>query len=404
MNVLLVTYHFRPEKTVGADRPNSIFDYAPENNIHVDVLTAAVGASRTEDESAVVRLPSSASWFKPPYSLRKIIDKSVTKLLEPFFFNIDRYWVRHIQQYTKYALKPGMYDAVYAVYPQVHAIEAALWIKKRLGLPLIIDFTDCIGQYPIEKLNSIQKRTRRVYERKLLSQCSSVITIAEGYKNYFETISPTPAHLIYNGYDENDFKDIPARFRKRVRKGKTVKIVHFGSINFSRRRDVWPLFEAIAALKTNDLISSGLQIDFIGRYTREEHYIVKKLEIESNVSFLPYMQKRKGFELISKEYDYLLFYGVQNESATVCSKLLEYLRLYKPILGICRGNEAEKIIREARAGETADFSSADIEALFLKAIQGNIFYEPNNSYISSFNRQSQAQEIFSLIRSCVNTK
>lgn len=400
MNLLLVTYHFKPEKTVGADRPNSLYTYASENDIHIDVITASPAS---QVENGVYRIAGSSGWYRPPISLKKIIGKAVTKMVEPFYFNTDWYWVMRVKQFTKRKLCTGMYDAVYVIYPHVHALEAAWFISSYLNVPLISDFTDCIGYYPLELPNIIQKGTRFRFERRVLEKSAAAITIATEYKQYFESISPTPAYLVYNGYDEHDFEGISSRKAASGEKRNSTKFVHFGSINASRKRNVKPLFDAIARLKSSK--SHPLfMVDFIGNYTPDERRLVDTLNIQDVVSFIPYMDKKAGLQLITREYDFLLFYGVPNQSSTVCSKLLEYLRLYKPIIGVCKGNEAEHIIKRAGAGEIADFSAAEIEHLFQKALKHEIFYSPDHDYIRHFNRKSQAREIFSIVKSCVKAE
>lgn len=110
------------------------------------------------------------------------------------------------------------------------------------------------------------------------------------------------------------------------------------------------------------------------------------------------MDKGEGFSFINEQADYLLFYGVPNETTIISSKLPEYIRLNKPIIGICKGNEAELIIQKTGTGEVCDFDESAIEPLLMKMLNNEIYYQPDHLAISKFNRKFQAEEIASIIK------
>jgi hypothetical protein len=110
------------------------------------------------------------------------------------------------------------------------------------------------------------------------------------------------------------------------------------------------------------------------------------------------MGKKEGFSFITRQADYLLFYGVPGKTTIISSKIPEYIRLNKPIIGICKGNEAETIIQKTGTGEVCDFDESSIESLLMKMLNGEIHYQPDHIEISKFDRKFQAKEIAGIIR------
>jgi len=121
------------------------------------------------------------------------------------------------------------------------------------------------------------------------------------------------------------------------------------------------------------------------------------------ISFLPQMNKKEGFSFIEKQADYLLFYGVPNQTTIISSKLPEYIKLAKPIIGICKGNEAEIIIKKTGTGEVCDFDEKSIEKLLMKVVKDEIFFKPQIAEIQKFNRKHQSKEIAQIIRNVINS-
>jgi len=75
--------------------------------------------------------------------------------------------------------------------------------------------------------------------------------------------------------------------------------------------------------------------------------------------------------------------------------------LHKPVIGICKGNEAELIIKKTGTGEVCDFDEKSIELLLIKMLNDEIHYQPDHLEISKFNRKHQAKEIAGIIKRCL---
>jgi glycosyltransferase involved in cell wall biosynthesis len=399
MRILLITYFFKPVQNVCADRPNSLFKYSHNSGVTIDVITTGSPLPGDEDEN-IIRLENIDGWNKRPFSLKKMAAKILTKIVAPFFFNIDFFWYSHVVAKCKKLISNRHYDAIYAVFPHITDIIIGLRLSKKYNIPLFTDFTDCIGLDPLfPPTHFIQKKFQLSFEKTALHKSMGVFTIAEAYERYYrECLHKAAAWNVYNGFDPDDYKGLATKENN----NRKVVVVLFGNICASRERDVTPLFSAIAKLKSDRAVSANdIEFLFIGRHTESERNAMKKSQVDDIVRFVDFMDKRDGFKFITESCDYLLHYGVDGASSSVCSKLLEYLRLNKPILGICKGNEAEGIINRAGAGEVASFSTESISLLLQHALDRKIHYNPDYNYIESFSRESQARFIFERIKECL---
>ncbi len=159
------------------------------------------------------------------------------------------------------------------------------------------------------------------------------------------------------------------------------------------------MFRSLKKLKNRRIIDeNNFCLLFIGNISNHEKKEIAGYDLNEIINFFPHMDKREGFSFITKQADYLLFYGVPNETTIISSKLTEYMKLNKPIIGICKGNEAELIIQKTGTGEVCDFDESSIESLLIKMLNNEIHYEPDQQVISKFNRRYQAKQISGIIK------
>jgi len=136
----------------------------------------------------------------------------------------------------------------------------------------------------------------------------------------------------------------------------------------------------------------------IGRYSEEEKKKILNYNVENSIIFKDLMPKKEGLAFVKSNFDYVLFYGSPNETTVISSKLLEYLYLGLPIIGICKGNEASDIIEQTGTGEVCDFDVDSIKNILQKALKREIAYNPKQNEIAKFDREYQAKQIADIIK------
>ncbi len=400
MKILLITQHFPPEKSGGTGRPFSLYKYLPEHGVEPVVLTMD-SYGKMGVEADVYRARSIMSWKgkKPLFynSLRSI------KVLNAIIPTMDLIWERSAAGKAQGIFSSHRIGLVYATYPSMSAIRLGLKISKKFNIPLITEFRDGLIYEPLFRFNPLSLLWTTRFERRLIAASSAVITIGNELSRYFaEHYGLKNVHTVHNGYDRNDFTLMAAPGRE---KNCVFRVAHFGSLKTSRARKSSYLFDAIARLKKNDNISSErFELSFFGNFLESEKKLIADLGIEDLVKFHAPVSKKEGFRLLQSDFDALLFVGAEGSKTIVSSKLPEYLYLGKPIIGVCKGNEAARIIERSGTGEVCDFDVASIYCLLKKALSGEINFAPVEAEIKKFDRAGQAARISGIIKEVVAGK
>ena len=181
---------------------------------------------------------------------------------------------------------------------------------------------------------------------------------------------------------------------------KKIKILHLGSISNSKKRSIEVLFNVLRDLVLDKKINPNeFELTLLGNLTKEESNIIKSLNISSIVTLHAPLPKKEALKFAST-FDYFLFFGVPGQKSYISSKLFDYIKLKKPIIGICRGNEAELIIINNSLGNVYGFSYKDINRAFLDVIDKKIFFDPCDSKILNFSREVQTKKLLDYIYQC----
>lgn len=400
-NVLLVSYHFPPEISGGVGRPYSLYKYLPRYGCRPIVITTSC-YGQTSEEKNIHRFDALANWPNSGSTAKKFILKTGLHIARRagFVELKDVYWQNNVMNKIDKLFMAQQIQVVYATFPAIDSLRIGLSLTMRYNIPLIAEFRDGLAYEPLIVLPRLNKSRLKTFESRVIKASSSVITIGENLSHYFSVhYSGIPIHTVHNGFDPADFQHLsgvtPAQAFKKT-------IFYFGSFNLSRRTNVIPLFKALQRLKKETLLScSNCELCLVGRYTRHEQYLIKYYHLEDIVRIYPIIEKSAGFSWMTKDASYLLFYGVDGQKTIISSKLLEYLNLGKPIIGICRGNEAEKIIIKTKTGEVCDFHEDSIYILLKKCLTDGIMYEPQKAEINKFNRVYQTKKISEIITDIV---
>ena len=182
----------------------------------------------------------------------------------------------------------------------------------------------------------------------------------------------------YNGYDESDYLNI----RNINYKCNENSFIHLGSIKNSKNREIDLLIEAIKFVSNPKTKSQKVTFTFLGDLTKEEIAKINNCGLNNYIKVRKPRSKKLALEEAAK-YKFSLFYGVPEQKSYISSKLFDYIRLRKPILGICIGNESEEILSKVKncvvTGFDADLISKKIEEIIKRP------YILNNEY-SNYDR------------------
>jgi len=400
INVLIITGHFPPQQGAGANRPYSLFKYFKHHNINPFVITKKFNNTLV-NEGNIYFAQSDINWRGNKSVIFSILVRAFSFLKFKFIdIYTDRLWLKSALKEAKIIINKEKIELIYVTFPGPEALLLGVKLSKLTHIPLISEFRDGLL---FESLYRNQTMLQRWHicslEKRVVQASAAIITIGNTLTTYFKNeYHLSTAYTVFNGFDEDDFIGLKPNFK--INQNHTHKIIyHFGNLNSSRSTDRSGFFEAICYLKQHEIIdSNSVSIIFIGNFTKYEYDLAIKFDVEDIVKFKPSMPKLEGIKQMLSNGSALLFYGVKGEKSIISSKLPEYINMNLPILAICKGNEAESIIRTTNTGLVSDFDLMSIVAMFTNFIQKGYDYKPDKEVISTFNRKYQTAEVAQIIK------
>lgn len=382
--VLLITDHYPPEQSGAVARTRALHIYLSKKfNVVVFTLNN-YGEVPGEDKNSVFRFEGSIFWQKK-ITLKKLIIKLLGKVYECFYASRDFIFERNILKSSM--LKRINPDLIYGTYPGLSSWILAIKLSKKYQAKLVLEYRDGFSFEPIEKQNFLSKILKRRMEKRFLRNTDLAVTIGDSLTADLEgIIKSSKIKTIYNGSEKEYFQDLNYNATQK-QKGNQVHIIHFGSILKSKDRDISCL---IKFLKNYTFSGKRIIFEFIGNLNYKEQMLFSSIENKNlEIRIKKPIPKLEGFQYILDNADFLFLYGDPGQKTFISSKLFEYLFLAKPILAICLGNDAEKIIKKANAGLVADFHENSISEIFNKALSHNFIFSPNKAFITDFQRKNQ---------------
>jgi glycosyltransferase involved in cell wall biosynthesis len=368
--LLFISYAFPPTGGGGVQRSAKFTKYLPEYGWQSTVLTAANPSVPVQDQDLQDDLNRStkilrARTLEPSYAMKKsLVDSgqrrsgpSIRSLLRRVAMQVLQpdpqvLWNPAAMRMARQTLLQTPHDAIYATGPPFSSFLLGRALKRRFGLPLILDFRDewlLVSQY----LESYQigplayHRQRRMMTR-VLKAADAVVATTRASATEIENhcrdhgISP-PVTCIYNGYDEDDVANIgpPSTDSQRFR------IVYTGTL--WKLTDVSPLVSALEHL-SSIAPSAARQIECVlaGRRTSEQDVHLQRLRATPvNVEQHDYLPHRSALSLAASAQALVMLLADQpGAERVVPAKLFEYLALQKPILAICPHGETANLLRQ----------------------------------------------------------
>ncbi|PRR79404.1 hypothetical protein CLLI_08840 [Clostridium liquoris] len=236
------------------------------------------------------------------------------------------------------------------------------FLKDRFNKPWVCDFRDEWTNNPYVNFDKsgIVYNIMRNMEINILNRCNMIITTTPLAKeNYINdlNIPESKVIVITNGYDEEDFKNIPIDAGKRDK----FRIMHNGLLYMIRTPETF--FQAIRMLLDNKRIDKD-KIEVIFSYTENKDKWLKYLRennMESIVKFNDYMSHNESIKLSMNSDMLLLIVGSGEKNKGVYTgKVFEYLRMGKPILALSpKQSVVEKLLNETNCGMNFEFEDVN---------------------------------------------
>ena len=338
--VLMVAHHYPPDgSSSGVLRPLKFSKYLPQNGWAPHILTLREALYPVRDPGLLRDIPSEATVHRT-LALDSARHLAVRGRYLALFAIPDRFvsWVLFGAARGLSVIRKTGIHAIYSTSPPptAHLIGAVL--RAFTGVPWIADFRDPWiedGIYP--RPGTLRYRVEAAMEGMVVRTSNSVLVTTPYFRTEllarYPELPGQKVRVIYNGYDEADFQDLPI-----VGKGARFEIIHAGLVT-PEFRDPFPFMRAVAALiSSGDLPREGLQITFLGGgpyvVSADFSHKVKGLDLQSVVQVDDRVPHRQALQRLGQASALLLLQASDDTRSLIPAKSFEYLRIGRPILAL----------------------------------------------------------------------
>lgn len=391
--VLFVCYQFPPVGGAGVQRPTKFVKYLRRFGWEATVLMPSNPSVPVFDESLLAELPDDqlivkAPTWEPDYrlksqvtgtpaasragirqSVRRLLRRAAGTILQP---DPQMLWIPQAYRAGCRLLKELRHDAIFATAPPYSDFVLGALLKRKTGLPLILDYRDewDLSSKYLEnsQRDAVSQFAQERMQRWVLRHADAVVATTAASTHRLEerlvaARGTAVTACIYNGFDEADFPAAAGSDdRTRPASGGKFRLVYAGTLwNLT---SVAPLAAAISQLRdiAPDLLKR-LELVFVGRKLPAQRELLREIASAGcAVIDEEYCEHHRIPELLrSADGLCLLLSEAPGAERVVPAKLFEYLAAGKPILGICPAGETADLLNQSQPG--AHFVPADVSGI-----------------------------------------
>lgn len=408
MRLLLISYFFPPDKSVGGLRAASLTKYLPDSGIEVVLLTSQTDLEETKGilEQFNVKELFTAKKSKLRYWGYKTKILALLELLnlDKLFVFPDIYfpWIRRAVKEGRKAIRQTDPDCILVTAPPFSSFIVANKLSLEFNLPLLLDYRDPWSGNPTIKypLEIVHKRHIKM-EKRIIKRADLVVTVSEDYAEVISSNIDFPLEkigIIYNGYT-SVFKD-----KKNVQKTKKLKIFYSGSIHSIYKKTFDSFLYALNALiSEKNLTPEDICFSYAGDTSRKTIY--RKLEQFNMVPFfedLGYLLGDEYYEQLQEANLHLVFNPEIVKYALV-TKIYDYMQVDSHFLIIGKEGAIVKICKEVKqqytlvADEKPENVTKMLMTLYTKWKDNKLTYGAQKALVANYSREKQAKRYANLI-------
>jgi len=382
--ILMVAYYFPPVAGGGVQRSLKFSKYLPEFGWKPYILTAKEpydyygDDSLTKDIHPDLTVCRSAS-IEPMKIIRKWLQKKIVvesqnreirkvhggvkkpdwllKLKESIFIPDGEIgWLPFAVLKGWAVIRKNDIHLIYSTSCPYTSHLIALILQKVCRIPWVADFRDPWSKVQRKNVPSWRRIIDEWLECRVLFRADRVIANIEPTVRDFQKVYPSMKyHVITNGYDESDFKNINSG--RYARKGLTVT---YTGILYENRSPAVFLTAVQRLMEEQPELRKILKIRFVGQldnpgetYNRD---ILNAMELNDIVEVVRYVSHRESVEYaMSSNILLLIVDSCDGNKGIMPGKMYEYLRCRKPILALAPvDGVAADVIRKTGSGLVAD--------------------------------------------------
>lgn len=357
--VLVITYYWPPSGGSGVQRWVKFVKYLHKMDWQPIIYTPSNPEQPATDESLLKDIPEDAIILKnrifEPYSFYKrfvglkkdeklgsammstgneqaFLQKLSVWIRGNFFIpDARRFWIRPSVKFLSSYLKENHVDAIVSTGPPHTLHMIGMKVAKKMDIPWLADFRDPwtnIDFFEDLKLTFLSRWRHHQLEQKVLDSADRLVVVSNTMKKEFSEITSTPISVIPNGYDDEDFTDIP------YQPNEECLVTHTGMLTPSRNPNI--LWQAIKELADeSDHFRTHFRLQLIGKVDSTIKKQIKENELKTMIRFRDYVPHEEIIPIQQKSEALLLIINnTPNAALLLTGKLFEYIAAKRPVICI----------------------------------------------------------------------
>ena len=394
-HLVILAWQFPPDITGGVYRPAALARYAQKSGYRVTVFAGPLCDGPTEagismldyvgPDIDIVRLSSSTP--PPSYRLFPFVDGGMYLAVDLFFK-------------AQAHLRASPPDIILASGPPFHVFVAGVWLARRLGANLVLDYRDEWTLCPFEFVSSTLQE--RKWEERALRQADRVLFVTQ---SLLETCSAEMAvpglreksRLTPNGWEPTAGNSTDRLVDTLAVHGEPGKIVLLFAGMLGEHTKVQPFLDALEQiLKKRPEWEKILIVRFLGKQAPAESSLLKRFafpQVIDCAGLVPLAEATRQM----RAADALLLFHDPRMDRSFPGKLYEYLAAGRPILLFNDQGESKRAITALSAGWAIDSTDlAQFEQILAGLINRNVVLEDNlvrDEWLQRHTRQAVVSEL-----------
>lgn len=386
--LVILTWEFPPQVTGGVYRPLSFARHSAASGWQVEVVCGPPASPASEAGRHLADLlPSSVAVTRVaadrgphPWPLPKI-DGGILNALSLFEAAAKR-------------IAPGESGVILASGPPFANFVAGLWLARRTGWKLALDYRDEWTQTPFKFVDKAGDNPG--WERRCLDRADMVIFTTPSQLAHAERHFPALAHthktVVYNGWEPDDFADAPPL--PQPDSGSPVTLAYLGNLGAMAAPDAF-LNTLATVLSAQPELRSRIRIRLVGH---------KRPDALEALAAFPFPEVLERVDPIPKQeacgmmraVDGLLLLNPVGLRRYIQGKLYEYIASGTPVVVFGAGGEMGEIVDSLGAGITVAEGDAPALARALLGLRAMRDYpqERRQAWLASRERAILAAELY----------
>ncbi len=340
--ILFVSYAFPPELVPESVLVTRTLGALVEHGWAVTVLTVGGKVEGLTDEGLareiseaveVIRVPSRERYVRVLGELPMRLHRIPFRALSILGWPEEQYlWVAPAVREGIRLMEERRFDVLYSRACFHTSNVVGYELRKAIGIPWIAHFSDPWVDNPILPTTGLRRRVCERLERAILEEAdAAVFTTRQAVDLVMKKYPQNWRHRIQvqpHGYVDQDTLPVPTQPRR------VMQMIYAGNFYRGLRTPI-PVFEALRLLKQKIPKLDDIRVTLVGPNVHEYVEAAYRLEVVELVEFLGAVPFRKSQELAALADVLLLIDAPSLEpSVFLPSKLVDYLALKKPILGV----------------------------------------------------------------------